>query len=204
MIKEEEIEAQRYGRNKNTIKKTRVIDSGEYQRAFDDITDDKKLSKLLCRISRDILNFRSGTRYESMFWIDADTHEIIAKENKKKPKKEKCIVYSKSTEKAIKKAIQNNRNIITIHNHPDSFPPSIEDFNSNYHNNYFLGIVICHDGTIYIYSSKEEIRKNYYELIYNDYKLLNNKDNVAQLNTLNELQRKHKIKFLEVFSHEIF
>lgn len=45
-----------------------------------------------------------------------------------------------------KKIIHNYDNILTIHTHPDSFPPSIEDINSNYDHSYVAGIIACHDG----------------------------------------------------------
>ena len=60
--------------------------------------------------------------------------------------------------------IKKSENLLTIHTHPDSFPPSIDDINSNYDHNYEIGIVICHDGRVYMYSAEERINVNYYKL----------------------------------------
>lgn len=73
---------------------------------------------------------------------------------------EESIVYSKATGRVIRK----HENIMTIHTHPNSFPPSIADLNSNYLNNYVSGVIICHDGTIYQYSSSVKLEELYYDL----------------------------------------
>ena len=105
-----------------------------------------------------MLLHRSGTLYEDMYWIDLDTLEVIAEEVNMT--EEESIVYSKATERVIRK----HENIMTIHTHPNSFPPSIADLNSNYLNNYVSGVIICHDGTIYQYSSSVKLEELYYDL----------------------------------------
>lgn len=65
----------------------------------------------------------------------------------------------------LNRKIQGRKGLITMHSHPNSFPPSISDLNSNFVNEYDIGIVICHDGKIYIYLSDQEINAGYYPII---------------------------------------
>ena len=80
-----EIEEQRYGRNKDTIVNFSYIESGEYRRKFDSISDNIKLNRLLYQLAKKMLKHRSGTLYEDMYWIDIDTGEIVASEVNQKP-----------------------------------------------------------------------------------------------------------------------
>ena len=73
-------EEQRYGRNKDTVINHAYICSGEYRKKFDQISDNKKLNKLLYQLAKSMLEHRSGTLYEDMYWIDAETATIVAKE----------------------------------------------------------------------------------------------------------------------------
>lgn len=131
-----EIEEQREGRNKETIVNHLYINSGEYKRKFDSISNNKELSRIIYKISKNMLKHRSGTKYEDMYWIDLDTLNVVAKETTAVV--EKRIVYSVATERKIKKY----NNLLTLHTHPDSFPPSIDDLNSNFDHAYADGIVL--------------------------------------------------------------
>ena len=110
-----------------------------------------------------MLEHRSGTEFEDMYWIDLDTLNVVAKEINMPVKKK--IVYSVATVRAIKQY----DNLLTIHTHPDSFPPSIDDLNSNFDHNYVIGVVACHDGRVYMYSANERINENYYKLVVEGY-----------------------------------
>ena len=70
-----------------------------------------------------MLMHRSGTLYEDMYWIDLDTMKIVAEETERDF--ESQIVYSQKTKEKILKY----KNLLTIHSHPNSFPPSITDIN---------------------------------------------------------------------------
>ena len=65
-----EIEAQRSGRNKDTIVNKSYISSGEYRRKFDKIVDDKNLARLLYSVASNMLKNVSGNTFEEMYWID--------------------------------------------------------------------------------------------------------------------------------------
>lgn len=187
-----ELEQQRKGRNKNTIIDYNYISSNRYRKKFDYISNDKKLNKLLYKIAKKMLLHRSGTEYEDMYWIDLINRKIVCKITDSKYKKK--ILYTTT----IKKMIKKSENLLTIHTHPDSFPPSIDDINSNYDHNYEIGIVICHDGRVYMYSAEEKINVNYYKLTVEDYLKNGYNEDTAQIEALKELQKKFSIYFKEV------
>ena len=187
-----ELEQQRKGRNKNTIIDYNYISSNRYRKKFDYISNDKKLNKLLYKIAKKMLLHRSGTEYEDMYWIDLINGKIVCKITDSKYKKK--ILYTTT----IKKTIKKSENLLTIHTHPDSFPPSIDDINSNYDHNYEIGIVICHDGRVYMYSAEERIHVNYYKLTVEDYLKNGYNEDTAQIEALKELQKKFSIYFKEV------
>lgn len=63
------LEQQRYGRNKNTVINHTYIESGEYRRKFDKITDNKEIDRILYLKAKEMLNHRSGTLYEDLYLI---------------------------------------------------------------------------------------------------------------------------------------
>lgn len=192
MMQNIDTEAQRYGRNKETSVNSTYINSGVYKKKFDTISNSKKLSRVLYKIAKKMLVHRSGTKYEDMYWIDLDTLKIVAKEIDGIT--EHAIIYSNETKKTIKKY----PNLITIHTHPDSFPPSINDLNSNFAHGYVLGIIICHNGKIFIYSAREQINENYYKMVVESYLKQGYNEDASQLMALFEIQKNFDILFREV------
>ena len=192
---ETEDEEQRYGRNKDTIINRTYINSGEYRKKFDEISMSPKLNRLLYQLSKKMLEHRTGTKYEDMYWIDPKSVTVIAEETEKQS--EGKIEYTENVISKIKKY----DNLITLHSHPNSFPPSINDLNSNYYNHYDIGIVVCHDGKMFVYSSKQAINEEYYKLTIEEYLKNGYNEYEAQISTLNELQSKFEIYVKEVTSY---
>ena len=192
-----EIEEQRHGRNKNTTINHTYINSGKYRNKFDNISNNLLLNRLLYKLAKKMLLHRSGTLYEDMYWIDLNTMEIIAEETNTDIEEE--IVYSKNTSDVVKK----HNNLLTIHSHPNSFPPSISDFNSNFSNSYSVGIIICHDGKIYMYSAAEEISRDYYNLTVAEYIKQGYNECDAQIKALEEIKDKFNIRFKEVTDNDV-
>ncbi len=186
------LENQRYGRDKSTLVNKTYIDSGEYKRKFDNATDNPKVNKTLYDCAKKALKHRSGTELEDMYWIDESTGKIIAQEINAKEKR--SILYSENTRKVVK----NNSNLIAIHTHPSSMPPSAADFNSCYRNQYKLGIVACHNGKIFAYTSLEEISEQLYNM-YISYAVSGGMSEYdAQIEALTKLKENLKIDFWEV------
>ncbi|MCM1212646.1 MAG: hypothetical protein NC318_13720, partial [Blautia sp.] len=76
--------------------------------------------------------------------------------------------------------------------------PSIDDFNSNYSNGYGIGIVICHDGKIFIYHSDEFVNDKYYELLVEKYDKEFHNIYKAQIFALDKIKENYKINYREV------
>ena len=187
-----EDEGQRYGRNKDTAINHTYINSGSYRRKFDFISNSPDLNRLIFQLSKKMLEHRSGTKFEDMYWIDAAHRRVIAKETESCS--EEQIVYSNS----IRSKISKYENLITLHSHPNSYPPSINDLNSNFINHYGLGIVACHDGKIFKYASNQEIREDYYKMVVEKYLKKGYNEYEAQIEALKELVTKFEIMVKEV------
>lgn len=186
------LEYQRYGRNKETTINHTYINSGEYRNKFDKITNNVDINRILYIKAKEMLNHRSGTMLEDMYWIDKDTGKVVA--SALNEQLESKIVYSN----LLKKSLDGKTNLITMHTHPQSMPPSIADFNSSFRNCYEQCIIICHDGTIYEYISKQEVPKGLYERYIGNYLKEGCTEKEAQLKTLEELKKNFKIDFWEV------
>lgn len=106
------LEYQRYGRNKETLINNTYINSGEYRNKFDKITSNIGVNRVLYSKVKEMLQHRSGTKIEDMYWIDGDTGEIVA--SALNEQQESAIKYSN----AIKKAINGKTNLIAMHTHP--------------------------------------------------------------------------------------
>ena len=186
------LEYQRYGRNKNTVANKTYINSGEYRRKFDKITHNDDINRILYLKAKEMLFHRSGTLLEDMYWIDSAHRTVIAEETESCS--EEQIVYSNS----IRSKIQKYDNLITLHSHPNSYPPSINDLNSNFINHYGLGIVVCHDGKIFKYASNQEIREDYYKMVVEKNLKKGYNECEAQIEALKELVTKFDIMVKEV------
>ena len=186
------LEYQRYGRNKFTLFNKTYIESGEYKRKFDEATDNPQLNKALYGAAKAALKHRSGTELEDMYWFDGNTGRLIASEIDGTDNRR--IKYSAST----KNAVNSNSNIVTLHTHPSSMPPSIEDFNSCCLNNYIVGYIACHNGKVFGYSSEQIISSKLYELSISEYLDKGLSEFEAQIRTIEDLKRNHKINFWEV------
>ncbi len=186
------LENQRYGRNKSTLVNKTYINSGEYKRKFDNATENPDVNKSLYDCAKQALKHRSGTVYEDMYWIGIENGEIVLAVTDSVD--EHAIAYTDT----IRKAIKGNRNLVTLHTHPSSMPPSIDDFNSSYRNGYQVGFVACHDGKVFRYSSKQEISKELYNLYVNEYIDSGLSEYDAQLQTIVKLSENHAISFEEV------
>lgn len=185
-------ENQRYGRNKETVVNKTYIESGEYRKKFDCISDNAELNKLLYQLAKKMLLHRSGTRYEDMYWINPQRVQIVASETS--CNLEQRIVYSETT----KRAIQGKTGLWTIHSHPNSFPPSLEDFNSNYARGNGTGVVCGHDGSVYVYCAEEEIPQEKGDFYYRTYYNLYRNEYDAQKQMLKILKNDYSIYCEEV------
>lgn len=195
-MEDEIFEGQRYGRNKGTQINRAYINSGKYRKKFDLISDDIELNRMLYLLAKKMLIHRTGTLFEDMYWINPETREILAKEISDNI--EEQVDYSSATQKIVDSSF----NLLTIHTHPNSLPPSAMDFNSNYEHNYVLGIICCHDGRIFVYNANEEIDIDLYSAYVHKYKLEGNNEFDAQWAALESIKENTDIIFKEVGTNE--
>lgn len=186
------LEYQRYGRNKQTAINSTYIDSGEYRNKFNHITNNEDVNRLIYVKAKEMLKHRSGTEFEDMYWIDEVSGKIVISATNETT--ERSIRYTES----IKNAIAGRKNLITIHTHPGSMPPSIADFNSAYNHKYGLSLVACHDGKIFRYSSYEEVNERIYQMYISTFKAQGYNEYDAQLKALSKIAENHDIYFEEV------
>lgn len=192
-IGESEKEEQRYGRNKETVINHSYINTGEYRKKFDKITDNDKVNRTLYTVAKEALNHRSGTLYEDMYWIDKTTGEVVGKIVDST--KEQGIIYTESIKRLIR---QNKGNLITLHTHPSSMPPSISDFNANATYGYLLSVVCCHDGRVYVYKSNKRISDEIYTLSIAQNKKNGYNEKNAQFAVLTKFEKNKWLSFWEV------
>ena len=143
----EKEESKRKYKYKDTVINTAEISSAGYRRKFTNITGENKISRSLWENALDMLDHRSGTKYEDLAFVNSKTGD--AKINKNYDK-ENTASPSKSMKKMLRDADENT--IIAIHNHPGSSAPSYSDLLVCKNRKYKYGLVVCHDGTIYQYS----------------------------------------------------
>jgi hypothetical protein len=191
-MEDENYEEQRYGRNKNTHINNSYIKSGEYRRKFDEISDNPKLNRKLYCLAKKMLRHRAGTMYEDMYWLNPDTAAVIAAEID--GEQEEKIEYSETTIRSV----ENVKGLMTIHSHPNSYPPSADDFNSNYEHGYVMGIVCCHDGKIFVYRANEYVDLELYTAYVQKYKMEGNNEFEAQMSALRIIMKNTDIAFREL------
>lgn len=181
-------EYQRYGRNKGTQINNTYINSGEYRKKFDGITDNSSINRLLYSKAKEMLKHRSGTMLEDMYWINGATGGIVA--SALDEKEDGKILYNES----LKKKLENASGLIAMHSHPQS----IADFNSAFRQGYEKSIIICHDGTVYMYCSNQEISESLYIRYLSRFLADGYTEHEAQIKTLEKLRENHDIDFWEV------
>lgn len=142
----------------------RELSGGEYGANLDYIRSDEFVDKLknhpktshisepIARVSRQMLQHRNGTPFEDYYLLNADTGRVVALSNK--ARKRKGVVYNEQVRKAFKDSPE--QSLISIHNHPSGYPPSLSDFASLQqrikNNTVKYGLTIGHNGSVYWYT----------------------------------------------------
>ncbi|MDD4843205.1 MAG: phage minor capsid protein [Anaerotignum sp.] len=129
------------------------INSSEYKDKFKHITNNVKVNTQIYDQARAMLIHRKGTHNEDLCLINSLSGEVVGRQVNSN------VVYNVVYNRSLNKAIAENEpfTLISIHNHPTNIPPTGKDFTSNGSHKYNLGIVACHDGTVYTYKSGNKI-----------------------------------------------
>jgi hypothetical protein len=192
MFEREDNEESRYGRDKSLSIDHKFIDGGLFRRKFDKLSNNKELNRNIYQCSKTILNHRSGTDFEDMYWFDGDNGNLFASiTDMTEPSK---VVYQTD----YLEKFRNITNKVTLHNHPRSMPPSIGDFESAYNNGYSKGIIICHNGIVFSYKSIEKPDKDIYETLTAGFRGLGYSEFSSELMALKEMKKRKLLFFTEV------
>lgn len=130
----------------DTVVNKKMLKSSQYRKKFENVSENTKLNRTAWKISKRMLEHRSGSRYEDLAFIDSVTGKSIVNENYNAESKAKP---NKAMQKMLKDA--DHGKIVAIHNHPGSSVPSLADLMVCINRGYQFGLVVCHDGKIYKY-----------------------------------------------------
>lgn len=144
--RERELSGGKFGANLDYVRSDEFVDK------LKNHPQTSNLSESIARVSRQILQHRNGTQYEDYYLLDAETGRVVALSNK--ARKIKGVVYNDQVRKAFKESSE--QSLVSIHNHPSGYPPSLSDFASlqqrSKNNTVKYGLTIGHDGSVYWYS----------------------------------------------------
>ena len=144
--RERELSGRPFGANLDYVRSDEFVDKLKNHPKTSHISDS------IARVSRQMLQHRNGTPFEDYYLLDADTGRVVALSNK--AKKTKGVVYNDQVRKAFKDSSE--QSLISIHNHPSGYPPSLSDFASlqqrSKNNTVKYGLTIGHDGSVYWYT----------------------------------------------------
>lgn len=123
-----------------------MIDSPEYRKAFG-FFKDEELGDLVCRTARDMLRHRSGTVMEDFAAVSISGGAVATKRTTSSERK--GVSLSRDNIRAISDAKRGD--LVAVHNHPESMPPSASDFLLIGHRSFRYGIIACHNGRVVRY-----------------------------------------------------
>ena len=179
-------------KNQPTSVNTDYIMSEEYKKKFIGLTSSKESDELMCTKARDMLLHRNNTLYEDMYLIDEQSGRVVGVQTHSTKIQE--ITYNKSLEQAIKKHKQHT--LISIHNHPESKPPSGSDFSSCGERKYQKGVICCHNGDVYVYQTgNKPFTSTLFDKTVDKYKGRGYNEYDAYIETLNQFQRDYGIRW---------
>lgn len=130
-----------------TIVKKADIESPKYRKQFENFDESPQVKRTMYQESRDMLNHRTGTKFEDLSFIDSNTGDFITRTDFNEESK---VEPSKRMYKMLRES--EPYSIIAIHNHPKSATPSIDDIGCAYERKYKYGVIACHNGSLYRYS----------------------------------------------------
>lgn len=123
------------------------VKSTEYRKKFENLDENENTQKAIWQKARDILVHRNGTNKEDMYLISVIDGKIKGKSVA--AKEDNIVEYNKSLRDAVE--IEPRGTLISIHNHGTNIPPTGADFASAGYRGYRKGIVVCHNGDVYVY-----------------------------------------------------
>lgn len=141
------------GKVKNGLSVSPVVNTKAYHDAFERLPLRKPVSESLYKQTGRILQETNGTSYEHLAAVDAKTGALLADNIGIKPTQERRTGFTKEVADKLK---ENPNGIVLIHNHPNSFQPSLQDVRMAAAEESVKGSVIAgHDGSLWFVSASE-------------------------------------------------
>ena len=120
------------------------INSDEFRKKFNKITNNTAVNNSLRNYSMAILTHRNSTDGEDLYIIDSDGKLVLRKISGKNE-----LGVALSAEES--KLLRTQTGIIGIHNHPTNILPTGSDFAAAGYRKYRFGMVVTHDGRVFKY-----------------------------------------------------
>lgn len=124
------------------------MNSAPYRAKFDSVSDNPALNQSIYKYCKAAVTHQSGDYYEDLSILRTDGSLVGQTSSKVRNETQ----YSQTLNAAVKSA--EPYSLVSLHNHGTNVPPSGADFGSAGEKKYAFGIVACHDGTIYKYSTR--------------------------------------------------
>lgn len=128
-----------------------IINSNEYKRKFKGITKNAKTDDAIYKYAKAGLIHRDGTNREDLYIISKSTGRVLGKNITSTEE------FGVKINDSVRSAVKNNQgDLIGLHTHPDSTPPTGSDFETAFKRGYHLGVVACSDGSVYTYGCTDQ------------------------------------------------
>ena len=128
-----------------------ALDAEGFVEKFRGITGNEEVDNAIYESAVEILEHRSGTRYEDIHFIFIDKHTGMSIHKLTTCDEIDGVHYDEETWEKIAEAHKKNQEIIAIHNHPGGLPPTLDDGSSAYSNDYVKGVAVGHNLEVWTY-----------------------------------------------------
>ena len=125
-----------------------LVKSREFRSKFDSMDSDKKLQRQYYQVAKKMLNHRSGTNGEDLYFYNTRTKKWYSSTTGTQAG---TPDYTEEIRRALQESEKDE--IVSFHNHPLGMPPSAGDLNAALKNGYQKGYTIGHDGTVFEYTA---------------------------------------------------
>lgn len=130
------------------------VNGKEYTEKFSKVSGSEKVVNSLAKYARKALKNRDGLYSEELYAIDGVTGKMVASITNQF--KKQGVDRTREFTDAIAKCNAEGHQVITIHNHPHSAPPSVADFNELLKDKNTVGLTVGHNGNVYYYTKPSE------------------------------------------------
>ncbi len=128
-----------------------TVKTAKYRKLYNNLEEPVKIQRIAYQCAREMLQHRSGTKFEDMTYINTVTGEQLTRSDYDT---ENQVMPSKRMREMVRKS--EPYTVIALHNHSGSSVPSMADIHSAYVQKYKYGLIVCHDSTLMRYRVTDE------------------------------------------------